>query len=598
MRCFRYISLLVLPLLLVITFGCGGRPADYSDKGVCSVNYIDSIAIDEPERALAILDSAEQHELMSDFDISRLRCLVYHNGLSDYNKALRYGTKAYEMPEARDCAEDFLRLIELIADENYQTGNYTESVRLCTEGLLLARDSLVRVSEANLNVTLAVNLLDLDRPDEAFSHYREAVDILDKEADKSDLYMASDDYIYALGMTIGALIDEQRYDEALALQGRYDAALKRLEGKSHLPEGLADMRRASVYAAFAYVYALTGKTDDAAEMYGRLCETAYADSPEAGQLRVPYLLAVKRYDEALCYLAEEKELWKALADTVSYDYIETHLLRELEAYEGLDDLRAANRISRTIRELSDTLRQRDRQDKALELAEIYKTNRQALEIERQSASITVRNVVIAVGAAFLIICAVFIIRILRYNRTIMAKNIAMVKTIDELMRYKEYAYAREEELLRLQSPSGNGTTSAQTAEADTPDTSAAPEPAGDPGSDRILFSRMNNEILHGRLFLDPDFSKSSLMSRFRIPAYRFSAFFREQAGCSFSQYVNNCRLDYAVKLMRDNPRWTVEAIAKTVQMSNGAFYNQFKKKFGMSPVEFRRGEASIEPDKE
>lgn len=173
--------LVFLPLLLGLAFGCGGRPADYSDKGVCSVRYIDSIAIDEPERALAILDSAEQHELMSsDFDISRLRCLVYHNGLSDYNKALRYGTKAYDMPEAHDCAEEFLRLIELIADENYQTGNYTESVRLCTEGLQLARDSLVKVSEANLNVTLAVNLLDLDRPDEAFSHYREGVDILDK----------------------------------------------------------------------------------------------------------------------------------------------------------------------------------------------------------------------------------------------------------------------------------------------------------------------------------------------------------------------------------------------------------------------------------
>lgn len=297
------------------------------------MNYIDSIAIDEPERALAILDSAEQHELMSDFDISRLRCQVYHNGLSDYNKALRYGTKAYEMPEARDCAEDLLRLIELIADENYQTGNYTESVRVCTEGLQLARDSLVKVSEANLNVTLAVNLLDLDRPDEAFSHYREAVDILDKEADKSELYMASDDYIYALGMTIGALIDEKRYDEALALQGRYDAALRRLERKRNIPEGLVDMRRASGYAAFAYVDALTGKTDEAAGMYRRLCETDFADSPEAGQLCVPYLLATGRYDEALRYLAEEKELWKASADTVSYDYIDTHLLRELEAYE-------------------------------------------------------------------------------------------------------------------------------------------------------------------------------------------------------------------------------------------------------------------------
>lgn len=583
---------LVLALLhvLFLVNGCRKSPAPRPDDPVCSVAYIDSISIEEPTRALAILDSAEQHGLMSRFDINRLRCLANHNGLSNYRTALHYGLQAYQMPEARDDAGIFLLLVEMIADEYYQTGNYSESVRMCTEGLQIARDSLVKESEANLNVTLAVNLLGLDRTEEAFRHFGEAVKILDKEADKSDDYMASDDYVYALGMTIGALCDEKRYDEALALRDRYDKAMERLKTKKHIPEGLVDMRLASGYGAFAYMYALTGQTEKGAEMYRRLCETAYASSPEAAQLLVPYLLATRRYSEALRYLTAEKKLWQESSDTVSYDYIDSHLLRELEAYEGIGDLRAANRVAGTIRVISDTLRSRERHDRALELAEIYKTNRQAVEIERQSASIIVRNVVIAVGALFLIICAMFIIRVLRYNRAITAKNIAQVKTIDELMSYKEAAYAREEELLRLKTPaeqSDETSGNANSAQAET-----APLP-GQAGNDAILFSRMNHEILDQRLFLDPDFSKTSLMTRFRIPAYRFSAFFKDQAGCSFSQYVNNCRLDYAVKLMRENPLWTIDAIAKTVQMSNGAFYNQFKKKFGMSPQEFRRGEASL-----
>ncbi len=46
------------------------------------------------------------------------------------------------MPESRQDAEIFLLLLGVIADDYYQNGNYEESVRICTEGLKLASDSL------------------------------------------------------------------------------------------------------------------------------------------------------------------------------------------------------------------------------------------------------------------------------------------------------------------------------------------------------------------------------------------------------------------------------------------------------------------------
>lgn len=47
------------------------------------------------------------------------------------------------------------------------------------------------------------------------------------------------------------------------------------------------------------------------------------------------------------------------------------------------------RVLHTIRSLTDTLRERDRSQKNLELAEIYKTQEQALQIEQQSTSILI-----------------------------------------------------------------------------------------------------------------------------------------------------------------------------------------------------------------
>ena len=41
--------------------------------------------------------------------------------------------------------------------------------------------------------------------------------------------------------------------------------------------------------------------------------------------------------------------------------------------------------------------------------------------------------------------------------------------------------------------------------------------------------------------------------------------------------------------MREQPQWTLDAIAKESGMSNGAFYSQFQKKYGMKPSDYRRG---------
>lgn len=236
--------------------------------------------------------------------------------------------------------------------------------------------------------------------------------------------------------------------------------------------------------------------------------------------------------------------------------------------------------------------------KALELAEIYKTGEQALQIECQSASILVRNIVIAVAMLFLSLCIVFMVRVLRYNRIVSSKNRSMVKTINELMGYKDKVSELQEELIRLQEKVASH-TAAPTEEATfaVPSSAVAAAPSSSNGSaatveltefDRLLFERMDHEVIARRLFLNPDFSKASLLAEFPVPANKFSTFFKEYAGCTFSQYIHNCRLDYAVKLMGENPSWSIDAIAKAARMSNGSFYSQFKKRFGMSPSEYQK----------
>lgn len=179
----------------------------------------------------------------------------------------------------------------------------------------------------------------------------------------------------------------------------------------------------------------------------------------------------------------------------------------------------------------------------------------------------------------------------------------MVKNIDELIGYKDELFERQEEVLQLrkeldEAKKRTDIEAPLTETVKDNEESGSSEPPGKSESlltegDKILYIRMDHEIQARRLYLNPDFSRKSLMSEFKISANKFSMLFKEFAGCTFSQYIQNCRLDYAVKLMRENPQWNFDAIAKDAQMSNGAFYSHFKRRFGMSPSYFRTGEASI-----
>lgn len=87
-----YLTGIFILVTISMTSGCGSdesRP-DGADS-IYSAEYIFNIIIEDPDRALALLDTVEQKGLLSKFDIARLCALAYHNGLSDYKNALRYG---------------------------------------------------------------------------------------------------------------------------------------------------------------------------------------------------------------------------------------------------------------------------------------------------------------------------------------------------------------------------------------------------------------------------------------------------------------------------------------------------------------------------
>lgn len=598
-------NLLKTIFTLIITgllIGCSNLVEENRDGGEDVFSRIESLSLSQPETAIVTLDSAERIGLLNPYETNLLRCLIYHNGYSDYRKALRYAVAAYNMPDAPRNAGERLRLIDLIADEYLNNGDYASSIRFCTEGLGVAKDSLINDMEANLHVTLGLNLLEIGNDDEAFRHLRRGVDILgNMKTNDSD---KTDDYIYAIGMTVNSLVERGRYDEAADLMDEYMVALEEFEKCPDTVDGIADSRRSSGYAILAYIYSRKGEPDKARKYYDLYCSTDYSSAPEGEQIRIPYLLAAHRFEEALHYIKREKMLWQESADTVSHAYLEEHLKHERDAYEGLGDFRSANRVAHVIETVSDSLRIRDRKSEALELAEIYKTNEQALQIQHQDYSIKIRNIVILFSLILIFLAVLFILRILRQKNVIIKKNRSMSATIEELMGFKDKLFDTQSENIRLRDlldrrekdfdpVSGDADIDAEATGESLIIPSSDKQESGIPLSmelsdrDRILWERMNHDILGKKLYLERELSKDRLVETYRIPVNKFAKLFRAYTGYSFSQYILNCRLDHAVRLMKEHPNWSLDSIAGESQMSKTTFYSRFQAKYGMSPSEFK-----------
>ena len=108
-------------------------------------------------------------------------------------------------------------------------------------------------------------------------------------------------------------------------------------------------------------------------------------------------------------------------------------------------------------------------------------------------------------------------------------------------------------------------------------------------TDEGLFQYITYVISKHELYRWPDFNRAAVMSLFSISAPRVGAAFAQGGGQSLPEFVRNCRLDYACRLMVEHPEMPfVEVGNSSGYQRTTTFYHDFKARFGMAPAEYRK----------
>jgi len=199
----------------------------------------------------------------------------------------------------------------------------------------------------------------------------------------------------------------------------------------------------------------------------------------------------------------------------------------------------------------------------------YNVLQQQMEAERQQAKASRASLMALAIGILALLAIVFAVVVILKNRAINRKNGVLVQQIAEAMNYKDL-YLNEKQ-------------------AHEPEPVAADIDLGTL-TDEQLFQYINEVIVREKLFLNPKFERKTIMDRFDLSKERVGAVFSKGSDYTkLSNYIQQLRLEYAAKLLVEQPEMSIVQIASESGFSSHKYFSErFRLHFSMTPSEFRK----------
>lgn len=108
-------------------------------------------------------------------------------------------------------------------------------------------------------------------------------------------------------------------------------------------------------------------------------------------------------------------------------------------------------------------------------------------------------------------------------------------------------------------------------------------------SDDVLLAWIDERMEQTRLFCNPNLSLKEVSKTLGLTQKRLQQLLKNDSRYrNLSGYLNEKRFLLACRLLRDEPQWTIEAVAKEVGFSNRLMLHEMmKKNVGLTPAQYR-----------
>ena len=573
MRHFYYLCFLLLGFLsLPVRAGGDNRaPEQYTRE------YIMKDYMKDPVRTLQLLDKAEVNSEMPLNIVDELRSVVYRNMYRN-KSALYYARRAYVSDSlSHDNPSHLLRMTVSMAELFSLLSEYKESMRYAVQGVELARELKDIQSECKLLFCMGENKRRLSFKEEGYLFFDQAIDLLDNS--KNEDYETMLSYFY--GVKMGYLIADKRSNEALEIGLQREKLLDRMSEQSKIRADLLDLQFAYVYSKLAYLFHLMGDQKRAAVYYKKYQSTNAASTPDGKFDATPYLLLLGKYQAVLDNCRDFKEVMRQ-QDTLNSQYLSI-LNLEIQANVKLENYKTVINLQRDITAIKDSIYQREKQNAALELDALYELNEKEARISQQAFQLKIRTITLICILSGALLALFFLWRLWHQNCVIRNKNKALVKRINE-------QFSMQEEMDRSQLGVEKDLSFPEKVEDESGDNEEQ-----DKQMNKMIFEKLDYIIKRDKMYLSPDLSREELTRIVRMNNTRFAKMIKENTDTNLNGYINNLRLNYAIHLMKEQPDYTLRAIAESSGINSmPTFHQLFKGRTGMTPSEFKNAQKDMD----
>ena len=526
-----------------------------------------------PKRALRLLDSALLLGNISDYRGQFIRAKIYSKSLMEQQqdsailicKALLNHDSVRNEPTEQ---ANILDMLIATARAKYDNEAY---LRWATQKAELCQQQGEETERWRTEADIGLVMTNLGQEDEGLAKLDEAISHLDSPGSIDRM----DAFVVACKRKINALNGLQRYNEVIPLGQRILDRLDHFE--SHIKDyaedsyrlswserpsdrdRYLDFSRAQAWGFMATAYSHTKnppKGEESrylslAKKYLSLFDNSgYGKTFSARRMIAPSQMALGMYDEALVTYDELER--RMAADTLNEDYAIILRSRAIAACEKKNYAEAYYYQTRNA-DLSKILSDSLIKGKAHEYAARYHAQEQQLEIQEKQAEAKRSHIISLAVAAIALLAVAFAVYFFRQKRIVSEKNRVLVRLINE-----------------QQMPE-----------------SAQPVPAD--SSEPSIFNDIDQKIRNEHLYKNVNLQRQDVCDRFGISRHNLNDLLAEHAdGLSFPQYINSIRLEEALHLLRDEPTKTISAIAAEVGFTPANLREQFKRKYGVTPGEYRQ----------
>ena len=561
------VHLVFIYAALLTLVGCGdGKPVRQLPHLGDTPYQQDTILVTyatNPERALTLLDSALLLGNISEYRAQCIRARIYSKSLVEQRQdsAILICKELLGHDSVRNDAAEQENILDLLITTSRAKPDYEQYIHWATQKAKLCQQQGQETERWRSEADIGLVMTHLGQVDEGLAKLDEAISHLDAPGSIDRM----DAFIVACKRKINALNELHRYDEIITLGQRildrlnhYEQHAKdyaedsyRLSWSDHPNDRdrYLDFSRAQANGFMAEANAMINEKAKAKEHLARFDQSDYGKTFTARRMIAPTQMTLGMYDEALATYAEIAR--RMAADTLNDDYAVILRSRAIAAHTKNHYVEAYDYQTRYA-DLSKVLSDSLMKGKAHEYAARYHAYEQQLEIQEKEAEAERSHIISIAVAALAVLAIAFAIYFFRQKRIVSEKNHALVRMINSMQ------------------PKSIDSRTVNNADSE-------------------LFKHIDTAIRSERLYANIGLQRQDICDRFNISRHTLNDLLSNYTGgLSFPQYVNIIRLEEALRLLRDEPDKIISAIASEVGFSSANLREQFKRKYGMTPAEYRQ----------